>query len=173
MNLSKFSMFLQKKKIKKIILIIGILFYVLTTFIVLKPKPFLEFGYFGVFVFNLFGPGTFLVPILSRYMDIFLVSFVSSLGMAFNDSVSWIMGKSSDIVFPRTKKVESLEKSVRKYGVWALFFWALIPFPFDFVAVIAGYLEIPYNQFFFPVFLARMIRFILLGSGTIAVFGKM
>jgi len=162
----------KSEKFKKAILVLGGLFYALTIIIVFNPDPFIKYGYFGVFVFNIFGPGTILVPTLSRYMNVIGVSVVGALGMALNDSVGWMVGRSGDVVIPRSKGVKKLEKKLHKWGSWMLFLLALIPFPYDIVAIIAGYLEFSYRSFVIPVFLARTIRFMLLGFGVVAVWGR-
>jgi len=161
----------QSKEFKKIIFILGIIFFVLTIFISLDPKPFLKFGYIGVFIFNLFGAGTLLAIPLARHMNIVGLAFVSALGMTFNDSVSWLVGRSGDVIIPRSKKVEKIEKTIHKFGSAALFFWSLIPIPYDIIGFIAGYLEFPYKNFIIPTFLGKFVRLILLGSGIVAIFG--
>ena len=162
----------QSKKFKKMTLIFGVIFFVLTIIISFDPQPFLRFGYIGVFVFNLFGPGTLLFPSLARHMNILGLAFVTALGMAFNDSVSWLIGRSGDIIIPRSKKVKRIEGTIHKYGSVALFFWSLIPIPYDIIGLIAGYLEFPYKSFILPTFLGKFVRFILLGSGVVALFGR-
>ena len=164
--------FFQSKPFKVFTLILAVIFYLLALVIALAPEPFLYFGYPGIFVFNLFGPGMFLVPAASRHFNIFGVALVTALGMAINDSISWLAGKNGDVVFPRGRRVERFETQIKKYGPWALFFWALIPFPYDFIAVIAGYLKIPFWRFLLPTFLGRLVRFLALGSGTVAFWGK-
>jgi membrane protein YqaA with SNARE-associated domain len=170
--MSKLAKLFESKVFKKTVLVLGAIFYIFTILIVFNPDPFLKFGYLGVFVFNLFGPGTVLIPMLSRHMNVFWISILGSAGMALNDSVGWLVGKSGDVILPRSKRVEKFEKSIQKWGSYALFGWALIPFPYDFIAMVAGYLEIPYRKFVLPVFLARVIRFALLGSGVVAIWGK-
>lgn len=166
------SRLFQSKRFKQITFVLGVVFLLLTLFISLDPTPFLKFGYLGVFIFNLFGAGTLLFLPLARHMNIVGLAFVSALGMAFNDSVSWIVGRSGDEIVPRSKKVEKVEKSIQKYGTLALFFWSLIPVPYDIVGFIAGYLEFPYKSFILPTFFGKFVRFLLLGSGILAVFGK-
>lgn len=168
----KLAKLFQSNRSKKIIFILGIIFLVLTLFISLDPRPFLRFGYIGVFIFNLFGAGTLLVIPLARHMNIVGLAFASALGMAFNDSVSWLVGRSGDAVIPRSKKVEGIEKSIHRFGSVALFFWSLIPIPYDIIGFIAGYLEFPYKSFIIPTFLGKFVRFILLGSGVVAFFGR-
>ncbi|HUS60002.1 MAG TPA: VTT domain-containing protein [Nevskiaceae bacterium] len=162
----------QNEKFKKIALVLGVLFIVLTLVISFNPKPFLKFGYLGVFVFNLFGPGTLLIPALSRYMNIFGLAFVTSLGMALNDSVSWLIGRSGDVVIPRSKKVLKMEDVLQKYGPFALFVLSFMPLPYDFIGLIAGYLGISFKFFLMPTFLGRFIRMILIGMGTVAMFDR-
>jgi len=132
----------------------------------------LRFGYLGIFVFNLFGPGIFLVPAASRHFAVLGVALATALGMAINDSVSWLAGRNGDVVLPRGRRVEQAEGYIKKYGPWALFFWALIPFPYDFIALMAGYLKMPFWRFLIPTFLGRLFRFLGLGSGTVAFWGK-
>lgn len=161
----------QSKKFKKATFILGLLFILLTFVISLNPKPFLKFGYLGLFVFSLFGPGMFLVPSLVRHMNIFGLAFVTALGMALNDSVTWMIGRSGDVILPRSKKVKRIEGTIHRFGPLALFFWSLIPFPYDIIGFIAGYLEFSYQSFIIPTFLGKFVRFILLGFG-IATFFK-
>ncbi|MFH0942819.1 MAG: VTT domain-containing protein [Candidatus Beckwithbacteria bacterium] len=153
-------------------LVFALIFYLLAFVIAIKPEPFLRFGYLGIFGFNLVGPGMFLIPAASRFFNIAGVATVTALGMAFNDAVSWLAGKNGDIVFPRGRRVEKIKVSIKKYGPYALFFWALIPFPYDFIAVIAGYLKLPFWRFLIPTFLGRLVRFLLMGSGIVAIWGK-
>ena len=161
------SILLQSKNFKQLSFVFGVIFLVISIFLVVDPKPFLKFGYFGVFLFNLFGPGTLLIPSLSQYMDVYLLAFASALGMLLNDSVSWIVGENSDVFIPRSKKVEMVEKTIHKYGILALFTWSLIPIPYDVVGFIAGYLGFPYKNFVLPTFFGKFIRFILMGMGLL------
>ena len=163
---------IQSKPFKVFTLVLAVIFYLLAFVIAFAPEPFLRFGYLGIFVYNLFGPGTFLVPTASRHFAVVGVALATALGMAINDSVSWLAGKNGDIVFKRGRRVERIEGNIKKYGPFALFFWALIPFPYDFIAIVAGYLKMPFWRFLLPTFLGRMVRFLGLGSGTVAIWGK-
>lgn len=165
-------MILQSKPFKVFTLIFALIFYLLAFVVAFKPEPFLRFGYWGIFAFNLVGPGMFLIPTASRFFNIIGVAAVTALGMAFNDAVSWLAGKNGDIVFPRGKRIARIEAAIKKYGPLALLFWALIPFPYDFIAIIAGYLKLPFKRFLVPTFLGRLIRFILIGTGIVAIWGK-
>lgn len=157
---------------KWVTVILGLSFIIYTfLFVARDPQPFLKFGYAGVFVFNLFGPGMLLIPFLAQHMNVPLLALVSALGMATNDSVSWIVGKNGDVLLPRNKRIIRIEELIGKYQGIALFFWALIPFPYDLIGLIAGYLQVPYKVFVAATFMGRFLRFLLLGFGTLLVVG--
>jgi membrane protein YqaA with SNARE-associated domain len=161
--------FFQSITFKRTTFILGVLFLALTLFISINPEPFLQFGYLGVFIFNLFGPGTLLFPSLVKHMNMFGLVLVTSLGMVLNDSISWVVGRSGDAIIPRSQKVEKIEGIIHKYGPVGLFFWSLIPIPYDIIGLIAGYLEMPYKRFIIPTFLGKLVRFILLGSSLLVL----
>jgi len=169
--MNKLAKLFQSRKFKEITIILGVLFFVLTLAISLDPKPFLKFGYSGVFVFNLFGPGTLLIFSLAKHMNILWLALASALGMSLNDSVSWLVGRSGDVIIPRSKKVEKIEATIHKFGPIAFFVWSLIPIPYDIIGFVAGYLEFPYTSFVLPMFLGKFVRFIILGFGIVS-FGK-
>lgn len=154
---------------KWVAVLLGLTFVVYTfVFVARDPQPFLQFGYFGVFLFNLVGPGMFLIPFLAPHMNVVLLALVSALGMAVNDSVSWAVGKNGDVVLPRGKRVIRIEEMIGRYEGIALFFWALIPFPYDLIGLIAGYLQVPFGVFVSATFFGRLVRFLLLGFGVVA-----
>ena len=160
------------KAFKFFTLALAVIFYILGVIIAYRPEQFLSFGLPGIFIFSVFGPGTiFLVPVAARFMPVFSLALVAALGMAVNDSISWLAGKNGDVVFKRGKRVERFERYIKKYGPWAMLVWSFIPFPYDFVAIISGYMGLPYAYFALPTFLGRFLRFLVLGSGAVAIFG--
>lgn len=169
MTRDRIAAFIASKRFKRILFYTGLAFIVLTFILALNPAPFLRYGYAGVFVFALFGPASLLVPVLARYMNVPALAVVTASGMAINDSVSWYVGSLGAFVLPPSTTVLRLEKSLRSYGKFALFFWALIPFPFDIVGLIAGYSGFSFAGFIVPIFLGRLLRFLLLGYGVLGL----
>lgn len=167
--MSRLARIFQSQKFKRMILIFGGAFILLSFVIVWDPQPFLRYGYGGVFVFNLFGPGSLLIPVLVKYMNVWALAFVSAVGMTLNDSVSWVVGRSVDVVLPRSKKLERAENALHKYGFWFLLAWSIAPIPFDFIGLVAGYLKFPYSTVGPASLLGKIIRFLLLGSGAVAL----
>lgn len=159
--------FFQSKRFKKIAFFLGVIFLIITAFTAVKPEPFLKFGYAGIFISNLFGAGTFLIIPLAKHFNIFTLALVLAFGIALNDSVSWFIGNSGTAIIPKGKKLRRIEGTIQKYGMVALFFWSLIPFPYDLIGFVAGYLGLKYPKFIIPTFLGKFIRLLLLGAGVI------
>ena len=90
--------------------------------------------------------------------------------MAINDSIAWIIGNSGKAVVDRPVKLKKIEHSIEKYGIFAIFFWSLIPFPYDIIGLVAGYLGLSYVRYIIPTFLGKFIRFTLIGLGILSFF---
>ncbi|MFH1244770.1 MAG: hypothetical protein V1487_04355 [bacterium] len=104
----------QKTWFKRAYASIGMVMIVASLLIVVDPEPFLRYGYWGVFGFNLIGPGTLLIPTLSLKMNIWGLALASACGMALNDSLSWIVGQGGRSIIPpgtRAQKIEQVNKS--------------------------------------------------------------
>lgn len=170
MNSEKIIRLLESRDFKRFAFLSGIAFLILAGFIFSNPAPFLAFGYPGIFVFALFGPASLLVPIMAPHMNVWVLAVVTALGMAINDTVSWWIGTYGHTIIPHSQKVEKLEQTLRKRGSPALFVFALIPFPYDLIGLISGYLGFTFRGFIIPTFLGRLLRFILLGFGVIKLF---
>jgi len=165
--MKKLSVFLQSKTFKQIYFVVFLFTLLIGIYIVVDPKPFLKFGYFGIFIFNSIGGlGTYLVPTLSQKLNLVLLSFSTALGMAINDSISWVVGSGGSAIIQRGRWVNRIEKIVNKYGSLSLFIISALPVPYDAIGLISGYLGIKYKNFFLPTFLGKFIRMILIGLGT-------
>ncbi len=165
--MKKLAAIFQSKEFKLISLVLSILVWIFTLTLSFNPDTFLKFGYPGIFVFNVVGGvGTFLVPILSRKLNLFLLAAVTALGMAFNDSIAYVVGRSGTVLLSENRKTEKVKESINKYGVVGLFFWSLIPIPYDFIGLVAGLLEFPYKKFLGASFAGKLVRFLLLGAGV-------
>ncbi len=167
--LKKLSETFQTRAFGLVVSFLGVTFLLLTLCISLDPEPFLRFGYLGVFVFNLFGPGTLLIPSLSGHMNVYSLALATSLGMAFNDSVSWLIGRSGGKIIPYSKKFAKVQGFIERFGLFGLLFLSFLPLPYDFIGLIAGYLKLPYKKFLFPTFVGRFVRMMLLGLGVLVL----
>ena len=156
---------LQSKTFKRTMFITGILILLLTGFIVVSPETFLRFGYPGIFVICALGGSSLLLIPLTQYFNVFGLAFAAASGMAVNDSIAWIIGSSGTAIVERPAKLKKIEHTVERYGMVAIFFWSLIPFPYDLVGFVAGYLGLSYPRYVIPTFLGKFVRFSLIGLG--------
>lgn len=161
------SEFFRTKTFKKITLILSVFFFLLSVLSVFNPKILIRFGYPGIFLSHLLGAGSILTFALVKHFNPYLLAILTALGMTLNDSIAYLIGKNSDVVIERPEKIKKIEGTIQKYGPYALFAWALIPFPYDLIGVIAGYLEMPYRKFFLAAFLGKLIRTLLIAFGII------
>jgi len=160
---------LQSKTFRRCSFVLGILLLILTGFIAIRPEPFLRFGLPGVFAMCAMGGSSLLLIPLAPYFNVFALAFAGASGMAVNDSIAWIVGSSGKSVVERPVKLKKIEDGVKKYGVFAIFFWSLIPFPYDIIGFVAGYLGLPYVHYVIPTFLGKFIRFTFIGLGIVSV----
>lgn len=149
--------------VNQLLMVFGVVFLLLTFVIALDPAKFAQLGYPGVFVFNLFGPGTFLVPLVAQEFNLVLLAFVSALGMSANDSVLYLLGRSGQLLVEPGKKSAWAKNLVTRYGRKGLFAVSIIPFPLDFVGGTVGYLGFPYHYYLLPTILGKFLRFFILG----------
>ena len=157
----------QSKRFRQGYFILFLGLFLFGFYTIVRPEPFLRYGYLGVFLFNLLGgPGTYLIPSLSLKMDLLPLVLATALGMTLNDSMGWIVGQGSTAIFPRGKWAKRAEKVFNQYGVVGLFTLSILPVPYDIVGLVIGYLGAKYRIFFWPTFFGKIVRFTLIGLGT-------
>lgn len=156
--------------VNRLLFIVGFVFVILTIFIALDPAQFIQFGYLGIFVFNLFGPGTLLIPLVADHFNVVTLALVSAIGMSLNDSVVFVIGRSGQSVVKPGKRSDKVRDWVTKYGRLGLFTFSLVPLPIDIVGGTVGYLSLPYSYFIVPTFAGKFLRFLVVGLVVIWFF---
>ena len=156
--------------VNRLLFIVGVVFVILTIFIALDPAQFIQFGYLGIFVFNLFGPGTLLIPLVADHFNVVTLALVSAIGMSLNDSVVFVIGRSGQSVVKPGKRSDKVRDWVTKYGKLGLFTFSLVPLPIDIVGGTVGYLSLPYSYFIVPTFAGKFLRFLVVGLVVIWFF---
>jgi len=152
------------KLVHQLIFLLYLLSVVALMFISVNPQPFLQYGYFGVFAFNLIGPGTVLIPILAPTTNILILAIISALGMQLNDSVSWVVGRNGQVVFPTSVKRFRLVHWVGKSSPLVMFILSIIPFPYDVIGLVAGYMNMSFAKFFIPALFGKITRFLIIAA---------
>lgn len=151
---------------KRIFLLLGILFIILTYFISVTPDSFLVYGYFGVFLYNIFATSVLIMPILVDRMDLSWVIFFSALGNIPNTSINYLVGSTSKRFFSSNAFILLLKKWMERYGLIIVYLIAIIPLPIDVNGLMAGYIGIPFKQYLLINFLGRATSFLLAGLGV-------
>lgn len=162
-----FANFLESTTFKKAYFVVFLVLLLVGIYIMIEPEPFLKFGYLGIFTFNFLGGlGSYLIPSLSQKMNLIPLSFSTALGMVFNDTISFVVGKGSTAIIQKGKWINRVEKMISKYGSLALFVISPLPVPYDIIGLISGYLGVKYRSFFLATFAGKFLRMILIGIGT-------
>jgi len=111
---------------------------------------------------NIFFPGPIWLAALPLVGEPFLSAVVFSAGSALGEITGYLSGSSLKDLFVKSH----LAHLFNKYGEWLLFFMAIVPNPiFDTLGIIAGASGMPWWNFLLPVFLGRLIRYLLLFYG--------
>lgn len=134
-------------------------------------------GLLGLFILNFVSNASFFISapaIISVFAagDLYppiVVALVSSLGAAFGDFVSFVLGFSGRKVF--NKKLEKhlwfrvLEDFFKSHGFFLLFIFSFIPNPFfDSFGIIAGIFNYSPKKFLVIVFVGRLLRYFLVAQ---------
>jgi membrane protein YqaA with SNARE-associated domain len=149
------------------IIIIALVFYFSDKIAQLK-----EYGYLGAFVISALSsatiffpaPGWAVIAAMGRYMDPYLLGIAAGLGSAIGELTGYVAGDGArDILSSRIKETKDIQELVRRYGLFAIFFFAFIPNPlFDIAGIVSGALKIPWWQFLLACAAGRILRYILL-----------
>ena len=127
------------------------------------------YGYFGIFLINLLGSATIVIPAPSlvatfvggSIFNPLLVGIVSGLGASIGELTGYLAGYGGSAIVTENKNFKRIEKWMGKNGFVTILVLALIPNPiFDFSGIFAGATGYPLKKFFTAVLIGKTIRFI-------------
>lgn len=134
-------------------------------------------GYIGMFLVSFIGalsiflpiPYTTLILFFSSKMDPILLSISSGLGAGLGEVSGYLLGLAGRKALSKEekKRVEKIKLFLGKYGLLAVFIFALTPLPDDLLFIPLGLMRYPIA----PVLLVCIFGKILM-SYFIAIFGK-
>ena len=157
--------------------ILMLLFSIIVTILIVvfnkQIRNLQEFGYVGIFLLTFLGNATVLipVPILAPLNILFggifanplLVGLTVGVASSLGELVGYIAGYSGSGIVKSSKTYKKIEENVKKYGLWVIFFLALVPNPlFDVAGLAAGALGIRWWKFLLVVTAGKTIRAIVL-----------
>lgn len=127
-----------------------------------------ELGYFGVFLICFICNATVLAPApsllvvatASTALNPIFITLVGAAGTTLGECVGYLSGLAGRAVVDT--KDGKIVLWVQKYGIFAIFFFALIPLPlFDVIGIASGYLKIKWYKFLPACFLGKFIKMLL------------
>ncbi len=130
-------------------------------------ERFLPYGYLGIFSISLISscsiffplPGDAIVIGASVALNPFWLTVVASLGASIGELSGYFIGYSGKKMVLGESFSERVERWMKRYGVFAIFIFALIPFLiFDIVGLVAGALRYPLWKFFLACLAGRLLR---------------
>jgi membrane protein DedA with SNARE-associated domain len=134
-----------------------------------------QFGYPGIFVINLLGSATVILPapalglviaaaVLKTSAGEFVfnpiwLGFAAGLGAALGELSGYGLGFSGQGILERTPLYDKLHDFTKRYGIITIFVLSIQPLPiFDLAGVAAGSLKMPVWQFLLATFAGKLIK---------------
>ena len=132
-----------------------------------------RWGYVGAFCITMVAsatiflpaPGIWVVVAMSPGFNPVLLGLAAGLGSAVGELSGYVAGASGRTLIPQDQAahLERLTNLTKKYGAWAVFALAVIPFPlFDIVGIVAGALRMPIFFFLLAAAAGKSIQYTLL-----------
>ena len=134
------------------------------------------YGYVGLFLINLIGSSTILLPLPSAifvftagaFLNPLLVALFSALGASLGEFTGCAIGICGRKVIEKKWKkwIKGTEKLFKKYGgFWIIMLFAVTPLPDDIVGIIVGVSGYPLKKFFVASFIGKLILNLALAYG--------
>jgi len=134
-----------------------------------------RFGYPGIFVVNLLGSATIVLPAPGLAIVIamaalksqagelvfnpFWIGIAAGLGAALGEMSGYAAGFSGQAIIENTKWYDRIHCFTERYGVLTIIVLAVLPFPlFDFAGIAAGSLKMSLPKFFIATLIGKLIK---------------
>jgi membrane protein YqaA with SNARE-associated domain len=162
--------FLKRFGIKNILIIVSVIaFSVLIIVFSRQLRHLARYGYFGLFLITFLGNATVIIPVpILAPLNILLgsvlpspllVGLVVGLASSLGELSGYLLGYSGGGLVKSSKVYKKIEGKVKEYGLWTIFFLALIPNPlFDIAGLASGALGIKWWKFLIATIAGKTIR---------------
>jgi len=141
-----------------------------------------DYAYPAIFFITLFSsfsivfpvPGTVLWVLLVKHLELnfVLAAFIAAIGGTLGEITGYYLGYAGRVVIApgQLEKYKTAERWMERYGGWAIFLFAFIPFLiFDFVGIAAGVFRYPLRKFLLFTFLGRLPRSLIEAYAGVAI----
>ena len=95
-----------------------------------------------------------------------IATVASVLGACIGYGIGHCFGPFAQAKLIPAKHMKTIQDLMDKHGGWAVFWGALAPIPYKFVAISSGILKINFRLFLLATFLGRAKRFLLIGAAA-------
>jgi uncharacterized membrane protein YdjX (TVP38/TMEM64 family) len=136
-------------------------------------------GYIGLFLANLLGSATILLPIpafaatvaAGAFLNPILAGIVSAIGSTIGELTGYYAGVGGEELIKKDKNIQKVQKWMDKHGLWVVFVLAAIPNPLlDLAGIISGASGIPIKKYLGAVFAGKLVKFVLLAYTGLGIF---
>ena len=177
-----FKFKLSKKRLGLLILFLSAGLAVLAFLLSDKISDLQNLGYFGLFIINLVGSATIILPVpalvttiaAGTFLNPLLAGIFSAAGSTIGELTGYYAGVGGKGLVKKDKRIEKVEKWMDRYGLWVVFVLAAIPNPiFDLAGIVSGASGISVRKYIIAVLAGKLIKFILLaylGLGLVKIF---
>ncbi|MEM2088484.1 MAG: VTT domain-containing protein [Thermoproteota archaeon] len=134
-----------------------------------------QYGYLGIFLLSFIGavsvifpiPYTVIIYLLGSILDPFLIALSGGLGSAVGEFAGYILGYYGRTVISeeRRRKMDYMLKIFDRYGVVAIFLFALTPLPDDLLIIPLGIMHYNPVKFLMPCILGKFLMCLILALG--------
>lgn len=128
-----------------------------------------NYGYLGIFLINLIGSATIIVPAPSLVATFvggsiynpLLVGIISGVGASIGETTGYLAGYGGSAIVTDNKNYKRVEKWMNKNGFVTIILLSIIPNPiFDLSGIFAGATGYSFKKFFTAVLIGKVVRFI-------------
>lgn len=163
----------KKINLKNILISVSVVLFSALIIIFSKQiKHLAKYGYLGLFLITFLGNATVIIPVpVLAPLNILLggilpspllVGLVVGLSSSLGELSGYLLGYSGSGIVKSSKIYLKVEDKVKKYGLWMIFFLALIPNPlFDIAGLASGAIGIKWWKFLIVTILGKTIRAIV------------
>ena len=143
-----------------------------------QVEQFAPYGYPGIFIINLLGNATVVLPapslaivsVAGSVFNPYLVGLFAGAGSALGELTGYLAGYSGRAVVQDQARYEQMVVWMHRHALWVIFVLAVIPNPlFDLAGIAAGALKMPVHQFLLVCFVGKTIKTIAFALGGSAI----
>lgn len=127
------------------------------------------YGYVGIFLINLLGSATIVIPAPSLIATFIggsiynplLVGIFSGIGASIGETTGYMAGYGGSVMITEHKHFKKIEKWMNRNGFLTIFVLSVIPNPiFDLSGMFAGATGYSFKKYFTAVLVGKTLRFI-------------